>query len=599
MQTRPNRRDVPEPLTWDLGHIFATESAWEEALKAVEGDLEAVTAYQGRLGEGAGVLLACLKAREALQQRLRQVGAYASLRMSSDGSDPANQALTARVGALGARVGAATAFVESEIAALPDGKLEAWLKTEPGLEPYRHFLGKILKFQPHRLSQETEATLAALEEAFDLPDVVYRRAKAADLTFPPIKGDDGKDLPMSIALYEKYEQSPDRELRQRAYQSLTAGLNAHKTTFATTLAGFIRRNVVEAGLRKFGSAEEMILHGQQIPLKVYNQVVDTILAEGAPHVRRYMKLKQRVMGLDQVQRYDMKAPLDPEFDPHTNYAEGSALIQEAIGVMGPEYGKVLRTAMTERWIDLADNVGKSTGAFCYPVYGVHPYVLITWHDRMRDVFVLSHELGHAGHMYLTARNQPIVNAGWSWFFVEAPSTTNELLLGFHLLDRTTDKRMRRWIVTQFLGTFMHNFVTHMLEGELERRLYRIAEEGRPITVNTLMEQQGDVFAKYFDGAVAVDDGARLNWMLVGHYYTGLYPFTYSAGLSLACAVAEKIRAEGQPAVERWLNTLRAGGSKYPLELAAMAGVDMTSPEPLKNAMALFGRLVDELEQSFA
>lgn len=598
MQTRLTRSEVPESLTWDLGHMYASEAEWEAALATAERECGRVAQYEGRLGEGAGVLLACLTARDQVQERLARVEAYASLKMSEEGSNPANQALGARVGAVEARVMAALSFIESEIVALPDGTVERYLQEEPGLAPYRHHLVAILKEKPHRLSAETESVLAALSESFAAPDMIYSRVKASDLHFPSIKDREGNALAMSIARYEQYEQSPDRELRRRAYESLSEGLDHYKTAFASTLATFINRNVVEARLRKFGSAEEMILHPQQIPLAVYNQVVDVILAEGAPHVRRYMKLRQRVLGLDRVCRYDMKAPLDPGYNPDTTYKQASGMIREALAPLGPAYGEILHRALEDRWCDLADNVGKATGAFCHPVYGVHPYVLITWHDRMRDVFVLTHELGHAAHMQLTAESQPIVNAGWSWFFVEAPSTANELLLGFHLLDRTTDKRMRRWIIMQFLGTFMHNFVTHMLEGDLERRLYNLAEEGAPITVRTLMEQQGKVFEEYFGDTVVVDDGARLNWMMVGHYYTGLYPFTYSAGLALACSVVDAIRTEGQPAVDRWLETLKAGGSKDPLELAAMAGFDMTSPEPLKKAMALFGRLVDELEQSY-
>ena len=609
MAVRLSRSEVPEALTWKLEDIYPTVAAWDESLAAVDGELAEVTAFRGRLGleagaggdalsEAAKTVLACLEARERLQVRLGRLGALANLRSAEDGTNPANQALESRIGAVMARVGAALSFIGSELGALPVETLEGYLAAEPGLAPYRHYFEGIIKYAPHRLSPETEATLAALGQSFRVPALVYNRAKAADLKFRPIVDAEGKEVPMSIARFESYQQSPDREFRRRSWESLTEGLDAHKTTFASTLASVINTNVVMAKQRRFGSAEELILHPQQIPLDVYNQVVDVILAEGAPHVRRYMKLRQRVLGLDQVQRYDMRAPLDPGYDPGISFDEARGLIEEGLAPLGEEYLAIIRTALQDRWVDRADNVGKRTGAFCSPVYGVHPYVLMTWQDRMRDVFTLTHELGHAAHMALTQAHQPHINSGWSWFFVEAPSTASELLLGFHLLDKTTDKRMRRWLVMQFLGTFMHNFVTHMQEGDLERRLYRLAEAGKPITVQTIMQQQGEVFEEYFQGTVTVDDGARLNWMNVGHYYTGLYPFTYSAGLSLACAVVEMIRSEGRPAAERWLGVLKAGGSEYPLELAAMAGVNMTSPEPLKRAMALFGRLVDELEAGF-
>lgn len=598
MSARLTRSEVPEALTWNLDQIYPSVAAWEESLAALNSELPEVTGFRGRLHEGPGVALACLQARDRLRERLMRLISLANLRVAEDGTNTASLALESRVGSVASQVSAALSFIDSELADLPAGALERYMAEEPGLAPYRHELEGIIKEKPHRLSPETEATLAALGQTFRAPAIIYNRAKAADLKFRPIRDGEDREQPMSIARFESYQQAPNREFRRQAWESLTEGLDAHKTTFASTLAALINTNVVMARQRRFGSAEEMILHRQQIPLGVYNQVVDVILAEGAPHVRRYMKLRQRVLGLDQIQRYDLRAPLDPGYDPGVTFEEGAKLILEGLAPLGEEYLHIIRTALHERWVDRADNVGKRTGAFCSPVYGVHPYVMMTWQDRMRDVFTLAHELGHAAHMALTQAYQPIVNAGWSWFFVEAPSTASELLVGFHLLDRTTDPRMRRWIILQFLGTFMHNFVTHMQEGDLERRLYRLAEAGQPITVQTLMQQQGEVFADYFRGTVAVDEGARLNWMNVGHYYTGLYPFTYSAGLSLACAVVEAIRNEGQPAVDRWLETLKAGGSRDPLELAAMAGVDMASPEPLKQAMALFGRLVDELEQSF-
>ncbi|HWI64368.1 MAG TPA: M3 family metallopeptidase, partial [Symbiobacteriaceae bacterium] len=527
MADRLARSAVPEAETWNLNHIYPTVEAWEDSLAALDQELPVVTAFKGRLGEGAGVALACLAARDSLWERLSRLAALSHLRVAEDGTNTAYLALESRIGAMEARVDAALSFIESELADLPAETLEQYLAQEPGLEQYRHSFEQILKEKPHRLTPETEAVLAALGQTFRAPALIYNRAKAADLKFRPIRDAQGNEVPMSIARFGSYEQSPDREFRRRAWESLTEGLDAHKTTFASTLSSMITNKVVMAKQRRFGSAEELILHPQQIPLAVYNQVVDVILAEGAPHVRRYMKLRQRVLGLDQLHRYDMRAPLDEGYDPGITFAEGARLIEEALAPMGEEYLTIIRTALRDRWVDRADNVGKRTGAFCSPVYGVHPYVLMTWQDRMRDVFTLTHELGHAAHMALTQAHQPISNSGWSWFFVEAPSTASELLLGFHLLDRTTDKRMRRWIVLQFLGTFMHNFVTHMQEGDLERRLYRLAEAGKPITVQTLMQQQGQVFADYFQGTVSVDDGARLNWMNVGHYYTGLYPFTYS------------------------------------------------------------------------
>jgi oligoendopeptidase F len=315
-------------------------------------------------------------------------------------------------------------------------------------------------------------------------------------------------------------------------------------------------------------------------------------------MRRYAKLRKRVLGLDKLLYCDLKSPLDPGYNPKTTYAEASQTIMDALKVMGPEYSKVIRTALTERWCDLAVNEGKSTGAFCSSPYGVHPFILISWTDTMRGTFVLAHELGHAGHFALAGRNQRYVNTRPSMYNIEAPSTINELLLAQHVMKGSTDARMRRWVITQLLGTYYHNFVTHLLEGELQRRVYKLAEAGKPITASTLSEQKGAIFQEFWGDTVEIDDGARLTWMRQPHYYMGLYPYTYSAGLTVATSVAEAIQTEGQPAVDRWLQVLKAGGTLKPLDLIKLAGVDMSGPEPIRKAVAFVGSLVDELEKSF-
>ncbi|HLQ71301.1 MAG TPA: M3 family metallopeptidase, partial [Bacillota bacterium] len=267
-------------------------------------------------------------------------------------------------------------------------------------------------------------------------------------------------------------------------------------------------------------------------------------------------------------------------------------------VMGPEYTEIMKKGIQNRWIDRSDNVGKATGAFCSSPYGVHPYILVTWTNAMRGAFILAHELGHAGHFYLAGKNQALVNTRPSTYFVEAPSTINELLLAEHLMGKTDDKRMKRWVITQLLGTYYHNFVTHLLEGEYRRRVYALAEEGTPLTEQVLSTQKKEALSNFWGDDVVLDDGAELTWMRQQHYYMGLYPYTYSAGLTVSTAVAEKIKSEGKPAVDRWLDVLRAGGTKKPLDLIKQAGVDMSKPDAIKKAVAYVGSLVDELEKSY-
>lgn len=600
MAKRLTRAEVPAEETWNLDDLFPSAEAWEAELAAVEAAIPGVTSYRGRLGDGAGVLLACLEAEEALWVRFTRVATYARLRLAEDGTAPANQAASGRVAALAARMGAELAFVESEILELPDGTVERYLAEEPGLEPFRRVLEDLLEEKPHRLSAETEAAIAALGEVLGAPYTIYQRAKSSDMEFEPFRDADGRELANSFALYEEqYEQHPDVQVRRAAFASFVRGLKRYQNTFAATFGTEVKKHVALARLRRYETTTHMLLHPQRVPVETYENVLDVIQAELAPHMRRLARLRRRVLGLDKLLYCDLKAPLDPAYKPQVTYAEAEALILDALAVLGPEYLDIMRAAFRERWVDRPDNVGKSTGAFCSSPYGVHSYILLTWTGKMRGAFTLAHELGHAGHFMLAMRNQRFVNTRPSMFFIEAPSTMNELILGNHILSRSDDPRMRRWVILQFLGTFHHNFVTHLLEAELQRRIYRLAEAGRPITAQLLSQTKGEILEGFWGDAVEIDDGARLTWMRQPHYYMGLYPYTYAAGLTASTAVHERIRREGAPAVERWLQALKAGGTLKPMELMRLAGVDMTRPDPIRSAVAYVGSLVDQLEESFA
>lgn len=593
------RAQAPESLTWNLDDLFPSLQAWEAELSAVEKELPGVTQYAGRLGENAGVLADCLNAMEALYIKVMRLYTYASLLSAGDGSDPVHQGNMDRIGGMFAQMEAELSFIESEIVALPDGVVASFLDADERLASLRKYLLDILDTKPHKLLPETESVLAALGEVLQAPAMIYERSKTSDMEFAPVADSAGGEYPVSFALYEDhFEQSPDNELRRKAYGSFVQTLSHYQHTFAATYATEIKRQVVMARVRGYESTTHMLLHPQQVTVDMYHNVLDIIQTDLAPHMRRLAKLRQRLLGVDKMLVCDLKAPLDDAYVPQTTYRQAEQMIREALSVLGQEYEDVLKRAFAERWIDLADNVGKTSGAFCSDTYGVHPYILMTWTDNMRSAFTLAHELGHAGHGELAGRNQRMLNTWPSMYFVEAPSTLNELLLAQHILAHTDDARMRRWVILQSLGTYYHNFVTHLLEGELQRRVYALAEQGQPITAAVLCEQKGNVLAQFWGDTVEIDDGARLTWMRQPHYYAGLYPYTYSAGLSAATAVAQMIREEGQPAVDRWLRALKSGGTLPPLELMRVAGVDMEKPEPIRKAVAYVGSLVAELEASF-
>ena len=599
LKKRLTRAEVPEHLTWNLSDIFPDDAAWEKELMAVVADFATVTQYKGRFAEGPAVLLACLEAMEALSSRVARVISYASFKQSGDGTDPANQMAMGRAAAMAAQLGAATSFMRSEALGLPEGTLERYLEEEPRLHDFERLIHKMIAEKPYMLHPETEMALASLNEVLSSPSLIYNRSKAADMTFAPVLDSEGVSHPMSFAMYEEaYENSPDVVLRRNAYASFTEGLKAYQNTYGATWGTEVKKQVILAKLRGYESATQMLLAGQEVSLEVYHNLHNIILTELAPHMRRYAELRKQVLGLDKLLYCDIEAPLDPDFSPATTFQEASGIILNGLSVLGEEYAAIIAEGLQNRWIDLADNIGKSTGAFCSTVPGVHPYVLTTWTDNMRSALLLSHELGHGGHGVLSQRNQRLSNARTSMFFSEAPSTINELLVGNYIQSQSDDPRMRRWLAMQLLMTYHHNFVRHLIEGELQRRIYVLAEQGQPITATVLSRVQGEILEEFWGDTVEIDDGARLTWMRQPHYYMGLYPYSYSAGLTVGTTVAQAILEEGQPAVERWLKVLKAGGTVPPMELAKMAGVDMTKPEAIRKAVAYVGSLVDLVVDSF-
>lgn len=596
---RLRRNEVPVEQTWKLEDLFPSPEAWEAERKAIEADLPAVTQYKGRLAEGPATLALALKAFEGLMERVDRWATYAQLRVSEDGSDPQYQGMGAMAYALAAQFMAATSFLKSEILALPEGQVEAWMAADAELAVYRPWLEKILIERPHKLHPETEEALAALGEVMEAPFVTYERARSSDITFEPVTAPDGRTLPVSFSLYEdELELSADTAVRRAAFDSFTRGLKAYQNTLAATFGTEVKKNVVLARLRGYESVTHMLLASHQIDHAVYYNLLDVIQEELAPHMRRYARLRKRVLGLDEMRYCDIEAPLDPEYNPSITFDETRKLLLEALSVLGPEYRAIMERALTERWIDWADNVGKQAGAFCTSPYGAHSYILLTFTGHMRSAFTLAHELGHAGHFELANRHQRLLNVEPALFFVEAPSTTNELLLADHILKGTDDRRMRRWVIMQLLMTYHHNFVRHLLEAELQRRIYEQAEQGTPVTAKLLSETKGAILERFWGGEVVIDEGARLTWMRQPHYYMGLYPYTYSAGLTCGTAVAQRIKEEGKPAAEQWVEVLKLGGSLPPMELMARAGVDLTKPDPIRKAVAYVGSLIDELEASF-
>lgn len=595
---RVTRQDVPTEQTWDVTDLFRDNQAWEQEAKQIQQDVEQIVAFKTTLNRDATTLLQALQEYEQFQQRLIHLATYANLLLTTDGTNPTHQARMAKVSAILANIGAKIAFFETELIDISEATFKQFFKEETRLQVYQKMIADLIAKKPHILAPEIEETIAALSETLEAPFMIYERSKASDMKFQPIVDANGHELPMSEVLYEnKYELSADTTVRRHAYDSFITTLDQYKNTYAATYATEVTKEVSLARLRGYDSVIDMLLEPQDVTRDMYENQLHIIQEELAPHMRRLAKLKQQDYQLDELLFCDLKAPLDPDYTPETTYEEARILILDALHVMGPEYHTIMNRAFEERWIDYADNIGKQSGAYCTTPYGAHPYILTSWTNMMPGGFTLAHELGHAGHFYLAGENQRLVNTRTSTYFVEAPSTLNELLLGNHLIEQTDNPRLKRWVINQLLDTYYHNFLTHLLEGEFQRRVYHLAEAGTALTADTLCTQKKETIESFWGNAAIIDDGAGLTWMRQPHYYMGLYPYTYSAGLTIATAVSEKIKSEGQQAVEQWISVLKAGGSMSPLALSKKAGVDMSKPDAIRTAVAYVGSLVDQLEAS--
>lgn len=598
MEDRMGRNEVPVSSTWDLSDLFPDADAWDRERSQILNLLDEPAAWQSQGAWDAQALLAALTSLEAVGLRVNHLAAYSRLRLSEDSSDAESQYMAGRIGDVTSRFQAFKAELEDKVLRMEEEEIELAMQDETALAPFRKYLHDMRESKPYRLSEEGERVLATLQEVLHAPFTYYQRSKLSDMAFSSVRDGKGAVRPVSFALFENdYEMNPDPILRREAYRSFGATLEAYKHGIASAYAGEVKRQTVIARLRGYESATHMLLHSQQVGTELYHRIIGTLFSELAPHMRRFVRLKQKKLGLEQLLFCDLKVPFDDSsFMTSISYEEAGQSIVNATRVMGSEYSELMQQSVSRRWVDYADNKGKSTGAFCNTPYGKHARVLITWTGNMSNAFLLAHELGHAAHFMLAGRHQRFVNYLPSLFFIEAPSTLNELLLAEHLRNETVSRDMKRAILMNQLNhTYYHNFVTHLLEAEMQRRVYAAAEKGVPLTAESLSAMKGGVLSDFWGDAVALDEGARLTWMRQPHYYMGLYPYTYGAGLTVSTAMMAQIREEGNAAVERWLRVLKAGGSMKPLDLLRLAGIAFSDARPVRDVAAFVGGLVDELE----
>lgn len=588
------RTEVKTEETWDLTHLFATEQLFEEALKTVIEETNQIELHFKNKITDAKQVLFVLTAYKNLNEKMIPIGTYASLAYSVDQTDDAAQMRSAKVGQVFAKINADLSFITSELLQLD----ESILMEAKNLSPdFAHYIEKLIRKKSFLLHPDAEKALAAFGATFDAPYELYNTTKLVDIQFEQFEAN-GKSYPLSYNLFEgDWELESDKEIRRAAFEAFSAKLREYQHTTAKTYDMHLKIEKTESDLRGYKSIFDFLLFNQEVDRELYNRQIDVITSELAPHMRRYAKLLQKVHGLENMTFADLKISLDPTYEPTISIEESRAYMKKGLAVMGENYQKMLDRAFDERWIDFAQNHGKSTGAFCSSPYGYHPYILISWTSRMNEVFVLAHELGHAGHFYLANAEQTVFNARPSLYFIEAPSTMNEMLMANYLLENSNDARFKRWVLSTIVArTYYHNFVTHLLEAAYQRKVYEIIDEGGSVNATILNKIKRTILQDFWGNDVEITEGAELTWMRQPHYYMGLYPYTYSAGLTIATQVSQRILREGHSAVEDWIKVLKSGGTKTPIELAQMAGVDITTDKPLRDTIAFIGSLIDQLEQ---
>lgn len=589
-----SRADVPVEETWDLTAIFPDSDAWSAALQEIRGRLPELAALRGTLGESAGQFLKALQLEETIGEQFTRAFSWAGLRRDQDNTDAAAQADYDKVVVLSVELGSTVAFMEPEILALPEGRVEQFLAEEPALEIYRHALVSLLRQRDHVLDAETETLLASAGELAMGPDTIFSMLNDADLEYGTIANEDGDEVTLTKANYQRFIESRNRDVRRAAFEAMHGAYRRFQNTISATYAASVKTDVFFARTRNYESSLEATLKPNNIPIAVYDALVETVNRR-LPALHRYVELRKKVLELDTIGVYDLYVPIVPEVENVYSYNEAVDLVLAGLAPLGADYVQALGAGMDSRWTDIYENKGKTSGAYSWGVYGVHPYILLNWSSQLRDVFTLAHEVGHAMHSHYTFEAQPYVYGRYTLFVAEVASTVNELLLTDHMRKQTNDKLLDMYLINNALDDLRGTLFRQTKFAEFERWAHERVEAGDALTPDVLSAQYGELSRRYYGPDLLVDDFAAIEWARVPHFYRAYYVYQYATGISAAAALSRQILDEGEPARERYRTFLSGGSSRDSLDLLKDAGVDMTTAAPIDQAIDLFESLLDELE----
>lgn len=589
-----DRKDIDVKDTWNLESIYANNELWEEEYAALEKEAEEFAKLKGAIEEDVSKIPAVLDAYYGLHRRLSKLSVYARMRFDQDTTDSTYQTMSAKIGSLGVKIGAASAFVEPEILFYSKEQLEAAEKENERTAYYGRKIEEMLRGQEHTLDAEKEELLAAAGDMAEAPDDIFSVLMNADMKYPDIVLEDGTHLPLTNSTYISYMESPDRAVREGAFKTLYGQIASLKNTFAAIYRGNLKQAKFYAQSRKYSSARAMYLADSNVPESVYDNLLSAV-HEALPMMYRYVAVRKKVLGVDKLHMYDVYTPIVAAQNQTYEFEQAKQMVLEALKPMGEDYLSHAREGLENRWIDIYPNKGKKGGAYSWGCYDSQPFILLNYTKNLDSVFTLIHEMGHSIHSYYSRTAQDYAYSDYKIFVAEVASTCNECLLMHDLLEKTTDKEQRKYLLNHYLDSFKGTLFRQTMFAEFEKNAHDYCAQGKPLTAEALSQMYLELNQKYFGPDMEKDEEIAYEWMRIPHFYTPFYVYQYATGYSAAVALSAKILKEGKPAVDAYMSFLKGGESKDPIDLLKMAGVDMTTEKPVADALALFGELVTELE----
>lgn len=592
-ETIRERKDIPQKDTWALEDLYATDADWEKALARMQARMPELSEFEGKLAQNGQTLCAFLALLEELDTQAESLGNYAMRRGDQDTRDANYQAMNGKFISAVTELSAGLSFATPEIMAIPEESLEGFYADCPRLERYRRYLTDQRRKKAHTLSAAEERLLAAAAEMAGAPDSIYSSLLNADLTYPDAIDSEGKPHSLSQSTFVPLEESGDRVLRKSAYENLYHTLNGMRNTAAGLLDAQNKQQKFYATARKYSSAREAALDGTNVPLSVYDNLIEAV-HRNLDKMHRYVRLRKKLLGVDQLHFYDIYTPLVQDLNKSIPYEQAKQTVYDALHPLGEDYRKILKEGFDNRWIDVYENRGKRTGAYSAGTK-VHPYVLLNYTGSLDSEFTLAHEMGHALHSYLSNKHQNPIDSDYVIFVAEVASTCNEALLMEYLLKRTRDKKERAYLINYFLDQFKGTIYRQVMFAEFEKTMGEMVDGGQTLTADVLCAEYRRLAELYYGPDMEVDEEIAIEWARIPHFYYDYYVFQYATGYAAAIALSRRILSEGEPAVKDYLGFLSGGCSKSPIDLLKGAGVDMTGPQPVNDALALFGELLDEME----